>query len=99
MTAKLQARPPKHLAKATKHWFKSVVNRYNLTEEHIRLLTLAAEARDRAEQAREILAVEGIQRPDRFGIKQTHPCVSIERDSRISYARLMRELNLKAGTP
>ncbi len=94
MVSKPQLKTPKHLRKETRRWFKSVVNRYEMTEEDVRLLTLAAEARDRAEQAREILAVEGIQRKDRFQINQVHPCVAVERDSRISYARLMRELNL-----
>jgi P27 family predicted phage terminase small subunit len=86
--------PPKHLATATKKWWKAVVADYELEQHHVRLLTLAAEAWDRAQQAREILAEEGVTFVDRFDAPKAHPAVAIERDARIAFARLIRELDL-----
>ena len=86
--------PPKHLRAPTKKWFEQVVNEYTLEPHHLHLLTLACEARDRAEQAREILAREGVTFIDRFGSPRARPEVAVERDSRLAFARLVRELDL-----
>ena len=40
---------PKHLKKPTREWFESVMSQYELEEHHIRLLTLACEAWERAQ--------------------------------------------------
>lgn len=86
--------PPQHLAKPTRAWWSLVVRDYGLEEHHVRLLTAACEAWDRAQEARELLAAEGIVTRDRFGQPKPHPAVAIERDSRIGFARLLRELDL-----
>jgi len=44
--------PPTHLQPATAAWFRNVTRNYVLEEHHVRLLTLAAQAYDRAEEAR-----------------------------------------------
>lgn len=67
---------------------------YALEEHHERLLTLACEAWDRAEQAREALLEHGLTYVDRFDCPRPRPEVAIERDSRIGFARLVRELDL-----
>lgn len=72
----------------------SVVTDYDLEPHHERVLTLAAEAWDRASEAREVLAAEGTYVTDRFGQRKAHPAVAVERDSRIGFARLLRELDL-----
>lgn len=90
-------RPPRHLSTATTKWFRSVVADFDLADHHLHLLTLACEARDRAEQARIILEKEGVTILDRFGVPKAHPAVAIERDSRIAFARLLRELGLSDG--
>ena len=51
---------PAHLRPNTKAWWQSVHRDYDLEEHHSRLLTMACEAWDRACQAREILAKDGI---------------------------------------
>ena len=86
--------PPKHLRPATKEWFKSVVADYDLDPHHVRLLTRAAEAFDRGEDAREAIAKHGMTFIDRFGSPRARPEVAIERDSRVGFARLLRELAL-----
>jgi phage terminase small subunit len=70
-----------------------------LEPHHVRLLTLACEAWDRCQQARELLATEGLTFEDRFGQPRARPEVSIERDSRIGFARLVRELALDGEGP
>src|SRR5262245_48261350 len=49
---------------------------------------------DRAEEAREILARDGIVIGGRKAAVRPHPAVAIERDARIAFARLVAQLNL-----
>jgi phage terminase small subunit len=91
-------RPPKHLQRATTKWWRAVVEEYELAGHHLRLLTLAAEAWDRGEQARQALET-GLTFSDRFGQPHARPEVNIERDSRIAFARLIRELDLDVDAP
>lgn len=99
-TAKTAAqRPPSHLRTATAKWFRQVLTDYELEDHHIRLLTLAAEAWDRSCQAREVIDAQGLTFSDRFGQPKARPEVAIERDSRIGFARLLRELDLDVEAP
>jgi phage terminase small subunit len=91
-------KPPEHLKPPTRKWFAGVVADYALEDHHVRLLTLAAEAWDRAQQAREALAT-GLTFNDRFGAPHARPEVAIERDSRTAFARLIRELDLDVEAP
>jgi phage terminase small subunit len=69
--------PPKHLRAATKTWFSDVCQQYELEPHHIRLLTLACNAWDRCEQAREILAKDSMTYLDRWGAPRARPEVAI----------------------
>ena len=90
---------PQHLSKKTRAWWRQVVKDYYLEPHHIRLLTLAGEAWDRCQEAREILAQEGLTYEDRFDQPRARPEVAIERDSRLAFARLLRELDLDVEPP
>jgi phage terminase small subunit len=90
---------PKHLKPDTAAWFEHVLLDYELQDHHVRLLTLAAQAWDRAEQARQLLAEKGLTFDDRFEQPHARPEVAIERDSRIAFARLLRELCLDIDPP
>ncbi len=90
---------PKHLQAATRRWWESVASDFVLEEHHLRLLSLAGESWDRCTEAREILKAEGLTYADRFGQPKVRPEVAIERDSRIAFARLVRELALDVATP
>ena len=68
---------PSHLRPATKKWFKSVLADYELEGHHTRLLTLAAEALDQAQTAREVLDKDGQTFVDRFGQPKERPEVGI----------------------
>ncbi|CAN5188435.1 hypothetical protein BH20ACT9_BH20ACT9_06050 [soil metagenome] len=88
-------RPPSYLSRSARSFWRATVAAYELEPHHLRLLALALEASDRAEQAREALAESGIVCTDRYGKPRAHPLVSVERDARLSFARLMRELDLE----
>jgi phage terminase small subunit len=90
---------PGHLAPSTRDWWESVLRDYVLEPHHVRVLTLAGEAFDRATQAREAIAVHGMVYLDRFGTPHPRPEVAIERDSRLAFARLLRELALDVEAP
>lgn len=87
-------RAPAHLAESTRAWWRDVSAEYQLEAHHERLLTLAAEAWDRAQEAREELSRAGTYFANRFGEPRAHPAVAVERDSRTAFARLIRELDL-----
>jgi hypothetical protein len=86
--------PPAHLRRDTAEWWASVASGYALGAHHLRILTLAAEAWDRGTEAREAIARNGSVYVDRFEQPRARPEVAIERDSRIAFARLVRELAL-----
>lgn len=90
---------PSHLDPATGLWWRSVVKDYQLEPHHLRLLTLAAESWDRCTQAREAIATDGLVFRDDRGNVRSHPAVTIEKDSRIAFARLIRELDLDVEPP
>lgn len=85
---------PPHLRESTQAWWRSVLMNYELEDHHLRLLQLAAEAWDRCQEARELLARDGLIMAGREGGMRPHPAVAIERDSRIGFSRLVRELDL-----
>jgi P27 family predicted phage terminase small subunit len=90
--------PPEHLSERCRDWWRSVVDEYDLEQHHLHLLRLGAEAIDRAEEARVILAAEGIVVRSGDTVK-AHPAVAIERDARLAAARLIRELDLDVEAP
>lgn len=92
-------RPPGHLSPESRRWWKTIVELFELEAHHLRVLTAAAEAFDRKEEARRLIAAEGLVVRDRFGTLKPHPAAAIERDSRLAFGRLVRELDLDVGPP
>ena len=90
---------PKHLEAETAKWYLHVLSEYDLEPHHRRLLTLACEAWDSCVQARTVLSKEGLTYLDRFKAPRARPEVAIERDNRLAFARLIRELDLDVETP
>ena len=85
---------PSHLRPDTRTWWESVQEDYVLEPHHVRVLTLAAEAWDRCTQARKVIDREGLTYTDRFDAPKARPEIAIERDSRLAFARLIREIAL-----
>lgn len=92
-------KPPSHLSAPTAQWWTSVMSEYMLEPHHVRLLTLACEAYDSAQDARETLQREGKIYIDRFDQPKPRPEVAIQRDSAIGFARMLRELDLDISGP
>jgi P27 family predicted phage terminase small subunit len=90
---------PRHLKPATRRWWESVTSTWELAEHHVRLLTLAAESWDRCGEAREQIARDGLTVETKAGGPRLHPCVRVETDSRLAFARLLRELDLDISPP
>jgi len=90
---------PSHLSPSAAEWWRTTVEAYVLHEHHLRLLQLACEAWDRAQEARAQLEDEGLTVTGTEGGIRPHPCVAIERDARLAVARLVRELDLDAEPP
>lgn len=90
---------PPHLRPDTAAWWQTVSADYALEQHQLRILTLAAEAWDRCTEAREALSKYGPVYVDRFQQPRARPEISIERDSRIAFARLVRELALDLAPP
>lgn len=86
--------PPVHLTTATRAWWRGIVDEYQLESHHIKLLTAAATALDRAEQAREIIDREGLCVPTKEGGMKAHPAVAIEHNARLLFVKVLRELGL-----
>ncbi len=91
--------PPKHLKAETRKWWSGVVREYQLEAHHVKLLTAAAETWDRYEEARETLRKEGSYYTDSRGNPRAHPAIAVERDARLAFARLLRELDLDVDPP
>jgi P27 family predicted phage terminase small subunit len=90
---------PSHLREHTRRWYRSVVRDYQLEPHHLKLLQVAAECWDRLCQAREQIAKDGLVVVGSEGALKAHPAVAIERDCRLAFARLIRELDLDVEAP
>jgi P27 family predicted phage terminase small subunit len=90
---------PTHLSAESKRFWRQITGMYVLEAHHLELLRLACEALDRGIQARQTLERDGLTVADRFGVARPHPCVAIERDARLSVARLVKALDLDYEGP
>ncbi len=87
---------PKHLQPKTRRWWMDVVKKHNLNTAQRHLLTLAGETWERSARARRVLEQDGLIFLDRFGQPRPRPEVEIEKDAKLLFTRLMRELQVGA---
>jgi hypothetical protein len=92
-------KPPAHLSPASRRWAAWVRRTFELEEHHLHLLVLAAEMLDRGAEARAVITGKGLTYDDRFGAPHARPEVGIERDCKVVFARLLRELGLDISAP
>lgn len=89
--------PPEHLGDEAAALWRAVVEQYELDASGLVLLETLCDAWERYAEARETLAREGTYVSGRWGTR-AHPAASIEKDTRIAIARLVREMDLE-GVP
>jgi hypothetical protein len=85
---------PRHLSPNTRKWVRGIIDQYELESHHLKILFSAGEALDRIAEARRQIEKDGPYFVDRFGATKAHPAIQVERDGRICFVRLVRELNL-----
>jgi phage terminase small subunit len=91
---------PEYLEATTQEWFLSVMANYQMEPHHVRLLTAACECWDRMQAAREAIREHGLTMTDpKTGVVRARPEINIERDSKIVFMKLLRELNLSETPP
>lgn len=86
--------PPSHLRPETRQWWDSVVDEFELSDHHLKLLQAAAEAWDEYQIARSAIQQHGMTFTDKHGQPRERPEVSIARQARVAFMRALRELGL-----
>lgn len=87
--------PPKGLSKEAQHWWKSIVENYQVDDPAGRLLlNCAMEAFDDMRKAQAILDRDGMTTEDRWGQQRQHPATLVLRDSRNLMLRSLKACNL-----
>ena len=79
-------------------FYHSTIENFELEDHHLELLRQAACCLDRIEQARQQIDKDGLYIPDRYGGKKPHPAAKDERDHRLLFSKLLRELNLDSDS-
>ena len=88
------------LSPEAKRLKKKLESGFEIGDENGQLILSAAfESFDRMRDAQAILAREGLVSQDRFGQTRAHPMLVVERDSRNSYLRALKALNLDVIPP
>ncbi|MBZ9698813.1 P27 family phage terminase small subunit [Mesorhizobium sp. CO1-1-9] len=85
---------PRHLSAKTRRFAAKIIKDFDLEAHHFEILCRTAEAMDRADSARDMVAKDGLTVSDRYGTPKAHPAVGIERDARVAVLRGLRELGL-----
>jgi phage terminase small subunit len=90
--------PPPYLREPTRRWWRALASEFAFESHDYRTLEVAALSWDRLQQAREVIADEGLTVTTTKGVIP-HPCIKIENDSQIRFLRAMRELALDVDPP
>lgn len=90
----IAAAAPKHLSRAAKELWQTIVGDYDLESHQLEILRLLCETLDRLELCRKQLKRDGMFSVNRFGETRPHCALKEERENKVLFARLSRELNL-----
>lgn len=92
-------KPPAGLSTEAVGWWKRITTEFVFeTPDTLLILEAAMRAFDRMEQARAAVDREGLVTVDRFGQLRPHPALLVERDSRTSMCRCLKQLGLDLET-
>ena len=90
-----QSRPPGHLSKDAKRWWKELQGEYAISDAAgLLLLQTAMEAHDRMKMAQAEIERDGQTVLDRFSQPKPHPLLATERDARAQLLAALKSLNL-----
>ena len=93
---------PKSTIKLNKQGLKlrrNILKEIQVNESHdFARLDLLAHTRDEIQECHKIIKSEGMFIEDRFGQKKEHPALKTERDLKVVFCRILRELNLDIET-
>lgn len=85
---------PDNLAENGRKWAQNIIKAFDFDEHELQAVWMAANCLDRIASAQGEIAVHGAVVENRYHELKTNPAVVIERDNKILFARLCRELNL-----
>jgi P27 family predicted phage terminase small subunit len=93
---KKDSRPPEHLSLEAKRTWKALLAEWPSIGDvaGLRILRVALESFDRAQEARQTMDKDGMTVVDKFGQTKPHPLLPIERDSRAAFLSGLKALNL-----
>lgn len=97
----MKKRPRSKAVKAPERWSEStlklrehILKQYQFDSIGAEILANLLDSHERMDQARAILAVEGLTVHDRFGQVRAHPCFEMESVSRAAVLKHARSLGL-----
>lgn len=96
----MEKKAPKFLQVEGRNFWKSVLSDYELEEaHHLKLLENACVCVDRIGQSRRKLRKDGGFYKDRWDMPKEHPAQRSERENKVLFCRIMRELQLDVEPP
>jgi P27 family predicted phage terminase small subunit len=87
-------KPPEHLSREARAFWRSVVAEYALEPATLRLLRHACESLDAAEHHRAVVEKEGAVIADRFQQQREHPSCKSQRDYQAAFRNAVKALGL-----
>lgn len=95
-----ERKPPKHLGPEGRSYWRAVERRFALEEHHYAVLQAACEAKDRAAEARELIASQGMLIGGDGGrMARANPLLRVERDAWTAFLRAEKQLGLDVDAP
>jgi phage terminase small subunit len=90
-------RAPRHFTARTSKIWRATCKEWELDAAGLAVLRVALEALDRLEQARVIVAREGLVIKTSRGTSRPHPALRVEREARAGFLMAMQRLGLEAN--
>ncbi len=91
-------KPPSHLSAESRKWWTGIVEKFEIQDYQLPILTGAAECLDRIAEVQKNIGEKGIFRMNRLGSRVALPEIAVEKSQKVLFARLVRELCLD-GAP
>src|SRR5438552_9398880 len=93
MTKKADMRLPRRLSAESRDFYRRITAGWELGEDGLAILLVAAESLDRLREAQALIRRDGLTIKGTRGLKP-HPAVGVERESRAAFLQALRQLNL-----